>query len=41
LDEDDEYVGLCAEFLSLRKLDITQESALAGIKDTVTLQSII
>jgi predicted HicB family RNase H-like nuclease len=35
-DEDGEYVGLCAEFPSLSWLSNTQESALAGIKDTVS-----
>jgi len=34
-EEDGEYVGLCAEFPSLSWLAKTQESALAGIKDTV------
>ena len=34
-DEDDEYVGLCAEFPSLSWLAETQEAALVGIKDTV------
>jgi predicted HicB family RNase H-like nuclease len=34
-DEDAEYVGLCAEFPSLSWLANTQESALAGIRDTV------
>ena len=35
-DEDNEYVGLCAEFPSLSWLAKTQELALAGIKDTVS-----
>ena len=35
-DEDGEYIGLCAEFPSLSWLADTQESALAGIKDTVS-----
>jgi predicted HicB family RNase H-like nuclease len=35
-DEDGEYVGLCAEFPSLSWLSNTQESALAGIKETVS-----
>ncbi len=34
-DEDGEYVGLCAEFPSLSWLSNTQESSLAGIRDTV------
>jgi predicted HicB family RNase H-like nuclease len=34
-EEDNEYVGLCAEFPSLSWLAKTQEDALAGIKDTV------
>ena len=34
-EEDGEYVGLCAEFPSLRWLAKTQEAALAGIRDTV------
>ncbi len=34
-EEDGEYVGLCAEFPSLSWLAKTQESALAGIRDTV------
>lgn len=34
-EEDGEYIGLCAEFPSLSWLAKTQESALAGIKDTV------
>jgi predicted HicB family RNase H-like nuclease len=34
-EEDGEYVGLCAEFPSLSWLADTQESALAGIRDTV------
>lgn len=35
-EEDGEYIGLCAEFPSLSWLAKTQESALAGIKDTVS-----
>jgi predicted HicB family RNase H-like nuclease len=35
-DEDGEYIGLCAEFPSLSWLSNTQESALVGIKDTVS-----
>jgi predicted HicB family RNase H-like nuclease len=34
-EEDEEYVGLCAEFSSLSWLADTQEAALAGIRDTV------
>ena len=34
-EEDDEYIGLCAEFPSLSWLADTQEAALAGIRDTV------
>jgi predicted HicB family RNase H-like nuclease len=34
-DEDQEYVGLCAEFPSLSWLDNTQEAALSGIRDVV------
>ena len=34
-EEDGEYVGLCAEFPSLSWLANSQESALAGIRDTV------
>lgn len=34
-DDDDEYVGLCAEFPSLSWLADTQESTLAGIRDVV------
>ena len=33
--EDDEYVGLCAEFPSLSWLAATPESALKGIRDLV------
>ncbi|MBH0778248.1 type II toxin-antitoxin system HicB family antitoxin [Nocardia bovistercoris] len=33
--EDDEYVGLCAEFPSLSWLDETQEKALQGIRRLV------
>ncbi len=36
LDEDGEYVGLCAEFPSLSWLADTQESALVGIRDVVS-----
>ena len=34
-EEDDEYVGLCAEFPSLSWLADTQEAALAGIRNIV------
>jgi predicted HicB family RNase H-like nuclease len=34
-EEDDQYVGLCAEFPSLSWLADTQEAALTGIRDTV------
>jgi predicted HicB family RNase H-like nuclease len=34
-DEDDEYVGLCAEFASLSWLAKTKEEALRGISDVV------
>jgi predicted HicB family RNase H-like nuclease len=34
-EEDDQYVGLCAEFPSLSWLADTQENALTGIRDTV------
>jgi predicted HicB family RNase H-like nuclease len=34
-EEDNEYVGLCAEFPSLSWLADTQEAALAGIRDVV------
>ena len=34
-EEDNEYVGLCAEFPSLSWLAKTQEGALIGIRDTV------
>ena len=34
-DEDNEYVGLCAEFPSLSWLDDTQETALRGINRVV------
>jgi predicted HicB family RNase H-like nuclease len=34
-DEDEEYVGLCAEFPSLSWLADTQESALQGIRELV------
>ncbi|MDD5191047.1 MAG: toxin-antitoxin system HicB family antitoxin [Dehalococcoidales bacterium] len=33
--EDEEYVGLCAEFPGLSWLAKTQEASLAGIKDVV------
>ena len=34
-EEDNEYVGLCAEFPSLSWLSKTPESALKGIRNTV------
>ncbi len=34
-EEDNEYVGLCAEFQSLSWLDQTQETALKGIRELV------
>jgi len=34
-DEDDEYLGLCAEFPSLSWLADSQEAALVGIKNVV------
>ena len=34
-DEDEEFVGLCAEFPSLSWLDKTEELALRGIKRVV------
>jgi len=34
-EEDQEYVGLCAEFPSLSWLDSTQENALSGIRKLV------
>ena len=34
-EEDEEYVGLCAEFSSLSWLDSTPEKALAGIRKLV------
>ena len=34
-EEDGEYIGMCAEFPSLRWLAPTQEAALAGIRDVV------
>lgn len=34
--EDNEYIGLCAEFPSLSWLDADQSKAFAGIVDTVT-----
>lgn len=33
--EDEEYVGLCAEFPSLSWLDVSQEAALRGIRKVV------
>ena len=35
-EEDQEYVGLCAEFPSLSWLDKSQQKALAGIRRLVT-----
>lgn len=35
-EEDNEYVGLCAEFSSLSWLAKTQEAALKGIRNVVT-----
>ena len=35
-EEDQEYVGLCAEFPSLSWLDKSQEKALAGVRRLVT-----
>ena len=35
-EEDEEYVGLCAEFGQLSHLDDTPEKAFAGIRDLVT-----
>jgi predicted RNase H-like HicB family nuclease len=35
-EEDREYVGLCAEFPGLSWLSVTQEEALAGIRQLVT-----
>jgi predicted HicB family RNase H-like nuclease len=35
-EEDNQYVGLCAEFPSLSWLSNTQEAALTGIRDIVT-----
>ncbi|HIG30704.1 MAG TPA: type II toxin-antitoxin system HicB family antitoxin [Verrucomicrobiales bacterium] len=35
-DEDEEYIGLCAEFPSLSWLGKTQEATLRGIRKTVT-----
>ncbi len=35
-EEDQEYVGLCAEFPSLSWLADSQEAALQGIRDVVT-----
>jgi predicted HicB family RNase H-like nuclease len=34
-EDDQEYIGLCAEFPSLSWLDQTPESALNGIRETV------
>jgi predicted HicB family RNase H-like nuclease len=34
-EEDNEYIGLCAEFPSLSWLANTQKAALAGIRDVV------
>lgn len=34
-EEDNEYVGLCAEFPSLSWLDATPEAALVGIRSLV------
>ena len=34
-EEDNEYIGVCAEFPSLSWLAATQELALIGIRDTV------
>ncbi len=34
-EEDEEYIGLCAEFPSLSWLAMTQEEALAGIRQVV------
>lgn len=34
-DEDQEYVGLCAEFAGLSWLEKTLEKALAGIRELV------
>lgn len=34
--EDNEYIGLCAEFQSLSWLDADQSKAFSGIVDTVT-----
>ena len=35
-DEDEEYVGLCAEFRLLSHLDDTPERALSGIRELVS-----
>ena len=35
-DEDEEYVGLCAEFGTLSHLDDTPERALTGIRELVS-----
>ena len=35
-DEDEEYVGLCAEFGALSHLDDTPEKALTGIRELVS-----
>jgi len=34
-EEDEEYVGLCAEFPSLSWLEVTPEAALSGIRSQV------
>jgi len=34
-EDDDEYVGLCEDFLSLSWLDLTPEAALKGIRKLV------
>ena len=35
-EEDSEYIGLCAEFPSLSRLDQSQEDALKGIRQVVS-----
>lgn len=35
-DEDNEYIGLCAEFSSLSWLDSTPEAALKGVRKVVS-----
>ncbi|MBN1962398.1 MAG: hypothetical protein JW841_15805 [Deltaproteobacteria bacterium] len=35
LDEDQDYVGLCAEFPSLSHLAVSQEAALRGIRKLI------